>query len=54
MNKICSVCNIEKNTNLFSNDNTKSDGKRPSYKKCKAISDKKYRESNKEKLKKNK
>lgn len=51
MNKICSVCNIEKDTNLFSNDKTKSDGKRPSCKKCKAISDKKYRESNKEKIK---
>ena len=54
MNKICSVCNIEKDVNLFSNDKTKSDGKCPSCKKCKAISDKKYRESNKEKLKKNK
>ena len=50
MKKICSFCNIEKDLELFSNDQRQKDGKRPNCKLCKAISDKKYKESNKEKI----
>jgi len=50
MKKICSFCNIEKDLELFPNDQRQKDGKRPNCKLCKAISDKKYKESNKEKI----
>ena len=51
MSKICTKCFIEKEINHFSNDKSKPDGKRPSCKDCKAISDKTYRESNIQKIK---
>jgi len=51
MSKICTNCNNEKDILLFSNDKTKSDGKYSKCKECKSIGDKKYRESNLEKIK---
>jgi hypothetical protein len=49
--KICTICKENKDINLFSNDIHKKDGKRPECKSCKAIRDKKYRESNINKIK---
>jgi len=51
MSKICTKCLVEKEITHFSNDKSKPDGKRPSCKECKAISDKTYRESNIQKIK---
>ena len=53
MKKTCTLCNIEKDIELFSNDSRQKDGKRPNCKLCKSIVDKKYRESNKEKISNN-
>ena len=35
--KICTICNVNKDINLFSNDIHKKDGKRPECKSCKQL-----------------
>jgi hypothetical protein len=50
MKKTCTLCNVEKDIILFSNDARQKDGKRPDCKECKSLRDRKYRESNKEKI----
>jgi len=53
MSKTCSLCHIEKELHLFSNDRTKTDGKYSKCKECKAIGDKKYRVANLDKIREN-
>lgn len=52
MEKICITCNEKKSSDLYSNDKSRKDGKRPECKVCKSARDKKYRETNIEKVKK--
>lgn len=49
-NKICTKCKIEKPLSEFNNHKCHSDGKASECKECKKLSDKKYRESNLEKV----
>lgn len=48
--KICTKCKLKKLVSEFQNDKSKSDGKRPSCKACKANTDKSYKDANKEKV----
>lgn len=50
MTKTCTKCNEIKDIDLFPNDKTKKDGKRPQCKVCVAKDRKVYNEKNKEKL----
>lgn len=50
--KKCSLCKIEKDESLFSNDKYSKDGKTSSCKECRRKKDKEYREKNKDKVKK--
>lgn len=50
MNKVCSICNIEKELNKFGKKSIAKDGKRPECKECQAKNSKKYREENKQKI----
>ena len=49
--KVCSKCKLEKNINDFNNRSTSKDGKRSSCKQCDSDDIKKWRQSNKEKVK---
>lgn len=49
--KVCTKCNAVKYLEDFGNDKSKLDGKRPSCKSCKAVSDKKYKHENRDKVK---
>lgn len=51
--KVCTKCKIEKNVTDFGNDKAKSDGKHPSCKSCKSVSDKRYKQNNQDKVKEN-
>ncbi len=51
MNKTCITCKQEKNINLYSNDSSRKDGKRPECKVCKSLRDKLYKLANKDKVK---
>lgn len=49
--KVCTKCKTEKYFEDFQNDKSKPDGKRPSCKACKAVSDRNYKQSNHDKVK---
>lgn len=44
--KTCTKCNLTQSIECFSNDKSKKDGKRPSCKICKSMTDAIYRKAN--------